>query len=326
MNRKLKAAAAAMSAALVIGSFSGCYFFPAEEELLEAPTIKVEDVTYSTYTAKKKTISSQTIVTGYLTSKTEKSCYFTDYTGQLKTIYVRAGDMVEEGQLLAEMNTGTLEYELEIQKLKVQLAQLNYNNSGSAADRLELEIEQNTLNEYQAEYDGSKIFAPVSGQVSYVDGVTPGTEVNPYRILVKIVDPDDLYVLATVTESKAYSVGDKVTVTVGEDTYDAEITRTPKEEKADGDEVTDTIHAEFTGTSPTFAFLGSLSDVVKVNSVSENAITIPKHLVQSDGERQFVQILVDGEKQEVDVTTGISNATEIEITSGLNEGDQVVVK
>ncbi len=325
--KKLKAVAAVISAAMVMGSFSGCYFFPAEEELLEAPTIKVEDVTYSTYTAKKKTISSTTIVTGYLSSKTEKECYFTDYTGQLKNIYVRPGDMVEEGQLLAEMNTGTLEYELEIQRLRVQLAQLNYNSSGSAADRLQLEIEQNTLAEYQAEYDGSKIYAPISGQVSYVDGVNPGTEVNPYRVLVRIVDPDDLYVLATVTESKAYTLGDKVTVTIGDDSYDAEITRTPKEEKAEGDEVTNTIHADFTGSSkPTFAFLGSLSDVTKVNSVSENAIVIPKHLVKTDDTHSYVQILVDGEKQEVTVTTGISNATEIEITSGLNEGDQVVVK
>ncbi len=325
--KKLKAAAAVISAAMVMGSFSGCYFFPAEEQLLDAPTIKVEDVTYSTYTAKKKTISSTTIVTGYLSSKTEVECYFTDYTGQLKNIYVRPGDMVEEGQLLAEMNTGVLEYELEIQRLRVQLAQLNYNSSGSAADRLQLEIEQNTLAEYQAEYDGSKIFAPISGQVSFVDGVNPGSEVNPYKILVKIVDPDDLYVVATVNETKAYTLGDKVTVTIGDDSYDAEITRTPKEEKAEGDEVTNTVHADFTGsTKPTFAFLGSLSDITKVNSVSENAIVIPKHLVKSDDNHTYVQILVDGEKKEVDVTTGISNATEIEITSGLNEGDQVVVK
>ena len=32
------------------------------------------------------------------------------------------------------------------------------------------------------------------------------------------------------------------------------------------------------------------------------------------------------EKIEVDVVTGISNATEIEIISGLKEGDQVIVK
>ena len=34
----------------------------------------------------------------------------------------------------------------------------------------------------------------------------------------------------------------------------------------------------------------------------------------------------DGVKKEVDVETGISNATEIQITSGLSEGDEVVVK
>ena len=60
--------------------------------------------------------------------------------------------------------------------------------------------------------------------------------------------------------------------------------------------------------------------------MSENAIVIPKHLVKSDGEREYVQIYVDGEKIEVDVVTGITNATEVEIVSGLKAGDQVIVK
>ena len=45
-----------MSAALIISmtGMTGCFFFPAEEELLEPPTVAIEDIAYSTYTAKQK--------------------------------------------------------------------------------------------------------------------------------------------------------------------------------------------------------------------------------------------------------------------------------
>ncbi len=316
----------AICAAALMLSASGCYFFPAEEELLDPPTIAPDEVAYSTYTAKIKTIKNTVTVTGYLKSQTERECYFTDYTGQVKNIYVKAGDFVEEGDLIADMNTGALEYELEIQKLKVQAAQLQYNSTGSQADKLQLEIEQNTLNMYQAEYDGSKVLAPMSGQVFYVYSLNPGTEMDPYKVLARIADPEDLYVNAEYGESITFKKGDKVTVTVGDMEFPATISYSPEDARKAGDENANALYAEFDGEKPAFAYLGSLADITKVKEMSENAVVIPKHLVKSDGERNYVQIFADGEKTEVDVVTGISNATEIEIISGVNAGDQVIVK
>ncbi len=323
---KIRKIAALSAAALLTLSASGCYFFPAEEELLDPPTIAPDEVTYSTYTAKLKTIENTVTVTGYLKSETEKECYFTDYTGQVKNIYVKAGDFVEEGDLIAEMNTGALEYELEIQKLKVQKAKLVYNSTGSQADKLQLEIEQNTLDMYQAEYDGAKILAPMSGQVSYVYDLEPGTEMDPYKVLARIADPEALYVNAEFPESITFKKGDKVKITVGDIEYQGTISYSPTEAREAGDENGNALYASFDSEKPAFAYLGSLADIKKVKASSENAIVIPKHLVKSDGDRQYVQIYADGEKIEVDVVTGITNATEIEIISGVNEGDQVIVK
>lgn len=323
---KIRKIAALSAAALLTLSASGCYFFPAEEELLDPPTIAPDEVTYSTYTAKLKTIENTVTVTGYLKSETEKECYFTDYTGQVKNIYVKAGDFVEEGDLIAEMNTGALEYELEIQRLKVKKAQLTYNATGSQADKLQLEIEQNTLAMYQAEYDGAKILAPMNGQVSYVYDLEPGTEMDPYKVLARIADPTALYVNAEYPESITFKKGDKVKLIVGDVEYEGTISYSPTEAREAGDENGNALYAQFDSEKPAFAYLGSLADIKKVKAYSENAIVIPKHLVKSDGDRQYVQVYSDGEKIEIDVETGITNATEIEIISGLKEGDQVIVK
>ena len=323
---KLRKFAAFTAAVILTAAMSGCYFFPAEEELLDPPTIAPDEVTYSTYTAKIKTIQNTVTVTGHVKSKTEKECFFTDYTGQVKNIYVNAGDFVEEGDLIADMKTGALEYELEIQKLKVQAAQLQYNSTGSQADKLQLEIEQNTLAMYQAEYDGSKVLAPMSCHVFYVYGLNPGTEMDPYKVLARIADPEALYIDAEFAESITFEAGDPVIITVGDIDYEGTITYSPKEAREAGDENANALYAEFNNEKPAFAYLGSLADITKVKAESENAVVIPKHLVKSDGEREYVQIYADGEKIEVDVVTGISNATEIEIVSGVNAGDQVIVK
>lgn len=330
MNIHFKKIAVMVSCAACACSFalltSGCYFFPSEEAMLDPPVIKAEEVTYSTYAAKLKTITNSAVVTGYVYSKTQEDCYFTSYTGNIKTIYPRVGDYVEQGDLIAEMNVGTLEYELEIQRLTVELAKLNYDATGSAEDLLKLEIERNTLAKYQAEYDGARIYAPISGQVSFVQSVSPGDLVDPYSVLVRIVDPEDLYVSATAPENSKFKLNDSVTINIGGTAYNGTISITPEEAQARALENPQALAADFVGESPTFAFLGKLADVTLVIESRENAVVIPKNLVKTLDGRTYVQILEDGVKKDVDIVTGISNATEIEVVSGLSAGAMVVVK
>ncbi|MCH5201085.1 MAG: hypothetical protein J1F60_09005 [Oscillospiraceae bacterium] len=326
MHKLPKLICSAFLAGALAATSAGCYFFPDEEPELEPPTLDVAEVVYSTYTASRKDIASQTYQSGYIVSAVEEECFFTQYTGRLKNIYVNPGDYVEEGDLIAEMNNGAIEYRLEIQRLRVELARLNYNTSGSAADRLQLEIEQNTLASYQAEYDGGHVYAPISGQVSYVKTLNPGDEVDPYDVIVRIVDPERLCVSFTTTSFTDYYVGDEVQVEVNDVYYDAVVVRTPREETAEGDEVTDKVFVEFVGDGPGFGYLGAIGSVVKVTASAENAIVIPKYIVKTDGDRKYVQVLRDDVKVEVDIETGIETAVEVEILSGLSEGDKVIVK
>ena len=72
-----------MSAALIISmtGMTGCFFFPAEEELLEPPTVAIEDIAYSTYTAKQKTIEDKTVATGYVFCKSQYNASFPESGG-----------------------------------------------------------------------------------------------------------------------------------------------------------------------------------------------------------------------------------------------------
>ena len=259
-------------------------------------------------------------------SEVQQDCSFTERDGTLKTIYVRAGDTVKKGDLIAEYNTGDLEYEIRTQELKVQQAQNTYNSSGAENDSLQLEIEKNTLAQYQNEYDGSKLYAPCDGLVSFAERLNAGTKVQSYKVIATIIDPDKIYIKAAVSDDKKFTKGQEVTITIENEDYKGTIVKTPTEAKEQGDEDTSSIYAEFKGTVPSFTKVGTVADISYIKEQAENAIVIPKYLVKTLSGKNYVQVYKDGVKKEVDVETGISNATEIQITSGLSEGDEVVVK
>ena len=58
---------------------------------------------------------------------------------------------------------------------------------------------------------------------------------------------------------------------------------------------------------------------------SENALTVPVTAIRSDTEGSYVYVKSGNDVQKAYVKTGISTDKEIEITSGLSEGDQIVV-
>lgn len=328
MRRKLFA----IPALAAVLSMTGCYFFPAEEELLAPPTVAVEDVSYSTYTARSKTIVNSVMASGYITSKSEFEAAFPESGGQLKKIYVTAGQFVEEGELLAELDTGELPYLYEQQKLIVQKAALFAGNS--EADRLQYEMEQNTLEEYERRLNNSRLYAGMSGQVCFTDSMKPGAEVTAYKTIVKVVDPEKLFVKYTSNNLRTFSLNSEVIITVNGEEYNGYVSKTPSVSveglyddypalAAD----TASIYCEFNGDIPDFISIGTLADITSIIEVHDNAVVISKNLVKSDGDRKYVTILDENEnKKEVDVTIGIENATEAEILSGLSAGDKVVVR
>ena len=325
-----------MSAALIISmtSMTGCFFFPAEEELLEPPTVAIEDIAYSTYTAKQKTIEDKTVATGYVFCKSQYNASFPESGGTLKTIYVTAGQHVEEGDLLAELDVGDLDYLYKQQLLIVQKAQIAYNSSVTADARLTLEMEQNTLTEYERQLNNSRIYAGMTGEVCFVQDMDPGTTVTAYKTIIKIVDPSQLCIQYSSSNMKSFPLGEEVTITVDGEDYSGCVSKTPTDVKEglydDFPAVmkdTSSIYCEFTDGTPSFLTVGQTADITAVFARHENAVVISKTLVKTDGDRTYVTILDENDtKKEVDVTVGITNATEAEILTGLNAGDRVVVR
>ena len=85
------------------------------------------------------------------------------------------------------------------------------------------------------------------------------------------------------------------------------------------------VYVRFTEDPPSDA-VGQLADTILVLDTAENAICVSNNLIKTvDGEK-VVYVLKDGEKTAVPVEIGLQTGSQSEITSGINEGDELVIR
>ena len=110
-------------------SLSGCYFLPEEEEVLAIPEVEGSVTNgYATYTVEKGDIINSVECLATFTPSEYESFVFTK-SDRLKKIYPHLGDLVKKGDILAEIETGNLEYQLpkiriDLQKKAIQMEEL----------------------------------------------------------------------------------------------------------------------------------------------------------------------------------------------------------
>lgn len=63
-----------------------------------------------------------------------------------------------------------------------------------------------------------------------------------------------------------------------------------------------------------------------ITNVKQDVFLVPNAAIKTQGTTKYVQVLVNGFPQQKIVTTGLSNDTNTEIISGLNEGDKVITQ
>jgi len=177
---------------------------------------------------------------------------------------------------------------------------------------------------------GSSVFsltAPISGVVverNATVGATVGSDAN----LFKIIDLSSVWIDANVFEKDLERVrlGQAVKVTVPafpESTFYGKVTLITS--VVDPDTRTVKIRTEVPNRDGRLK-PDMFASVEIVTAAKRTAISIPLSAVLEDGGKQVVFVADGNEYKEKEVTLGLKSEDRVEITSGLNEGDKVVVK
>ena len=69
---------------------------------------------------------------------------------------------------------------------------------------------------------------------------------------------------------------------------------------------------------------GLSGEAVLIQSQTENTLVVPKKVIVSEGGETFVNVLKEDNKVRVKVIVGIQTEKEVQILSGVSEGDKVL--
>ncbi len=202
------------------------------------------------------------------------------------------------------------------------LYQLNLKNA--QVDRSILEAEIAELRKDIAAYT----VRSVRGGTVYSVNVDAGKKVSTYEELAVVADPSDSRAALDIPETRiaSVSVGLPVTVYVGDGTYQANIeTVAPSASSSSssaGSVVRATAAFQTKPAKPTIG--GSISGEIVAGTI-EDALVLPRGPYLSSGNYALAYVVSGGIAQRRAVKYGIADGTYIQVLSGLQAGETVIV-
>ena len=227
--------------------------------------------------------------------------------GTLKKLYVEDGDYVNKGDLLAELESTSLQNEIKVQKLQLEQSQLS-------------------LKEQLETVDDTIVYAPISGLISKVN-VTTGERVSENSTVAVVSDLNALEVVIPVDELDINSIqlGMEATVSVNSvpgKRFKAIVTDIAHEGVVSNGvasyDVTLTLQ-DIEGLKSGMSATGEI-----IIARKDRVLWLPVEAVQEQGGKKFVMVRKDGKNEPVQIQVGLVSDDMAEIIEGLNEGDEVV--
>lgn len=283
--------------------------------------------------------------------------------GRLVTkVYVKEGDTVKKGQLLAELGNSdlldqieALEYNIKRNKLLQEHADINETNELSAAwsnyvnmnrgnqkqveeqvesikqnyryareDREDaIAMDEQQLAKLRQEVKMSAVYANMDGTVTFVKERLEGSTSTKDEEIITIIDGTDcLFTVEGTDYADKFTAEDTLDMNVISGTGTGAYVLQPHNMNEWEDKLLFSILQQPEGVSPEVGAIGYMGIVVDER---KDVVTIPLAAIHNADDKQYVYVLgEDGMRQLQWIETGLYGDTTVEIVSGLSEGDRVI--
>ena len=252
---------------------------------------------------------------------------YQDQKGILDKQVALASDNVANTKALFEIGAAS--------QLEVDQAELNYQNAvagrNSALSQLEAGMQNAKSGVEQLDTalenvdPNGNVLAPQSGTLVTMNA-TEGSYISNSMPLVVIDGAEQMKVTASVSETLVpkLSAGDTATVYVS--AADQTFTATIRSVERAANMQTKLYNVVLTVPADVDGLLnGMFADVTFHTDVSENTIVVPTEAILTSNDVQYVYVVESDTAKYVEVTTGLTGSGVTEVTSGLTEGQQLVV-
>lgn len=318
-------------AILVIAIFLGFnYFGKPKQTPLQFASVKRQDI--------KATVSAS----GILTGKNSANLRFKT-SGKLAYISVKSGDRVTVGQVIAGLDTQDL-------SILLQQAQNTFRDKQAIAEKAEDDVKDHSDDESFAQkvtrttaqaardsaYDSVKaaqrafqdavIVSPINGVITQAIEV-PNQTVNAADLIAQVVDDSEVYFDSEIDESDiaAVSLGQETEVSLNtypDKTFKGKVAQIMPNTKTTTGNATVIIVKILMDKADIKNIPGLNGQATITVSRASNVLSIPIESIQNDN-----TVSISGPKglERVPVTLGIKSDIDVEVKSGLSEGQQIIL-
>jgi RND family efflux transporter MFP subunit len=179
------------------------------------------------------------------------------------------------------------------------------------------------VNEVQATLEWATVRAPMDGIV--IDKrVDVGDLVTPGQVLVTLFDPKQMQLIASVRESLAQRLEIGQSIGVEIEGINKQCTGTISEIVPEAQVASRAFQVKVTGPCPSGVYTGMFGRVL-IPLDEEDVLVVPRQAVRNVGQLELVDVFERGRPSRRAVRTGRVFADHVEVLSGLQEGEQVVV-
>jgi HlyD family secretion protein len=189
---------------------------------------------------------------------------------------------------------------------------------------------EDALAAFEEQIGDGTVYAAYSGTILSVS-CSAGDELTDEMVIATYADPDNVTMAVSVSQDdiSQITVGDDVELTLtayGDETFAGEVSSIATSATAGSSTVNYEVTVRFTGDVDK-VYADMTGEATFVEKEAADVLCISNKAVHQDGARSWVKVLQeDGSAKETTIETGFSNGTKVEVVSGLNEGDIVLIE
>ncbi len=303
----------------------------------ETQTAMATDVSVSVTVVQRQKLQSSLSLVGNINASADVNV-ISETQGTTKAVFVKVGSPVKAGTVLIQVDDEIPRSTKASAEINYQKAQRDYQrseelfqeNSISAsqldASRLAMKAAENQLDIARRQLENTRPRSPIAGTVNarYVD---PGTMVQPGKAIANIVDISVLKVRVNVSEREAFALkpGDKVEVST--DVYPGlAIGGTVDNIASKADEAhTYPVEIVVPNSAKHPLKAGMFARISFTSLAPTEALTIPRSALIGSIKEAQVYVVRGSVSHLRQVVIGKHSTDLLEVTTGLAEGDTVVV-
>ena len=292
--------------------------------------------------------AKETIFTHYLelqgsVSTKQNIIIYPEFSGVLSHLYVKKGQRVSKGQILAKIDDGGLSQQLSQLKIQTALAKTTFERQerlwnqkiGSEIQFLQAkatsEAQEQAVSQLQNQVSKTVVRAPFGGTIDDVISEQGSVIVPGQSALFRIVNLQDMYIETDVPERYISEVVTGKDVQVDFPVLNKQMTAKVRQAGNFINPANRTFKIEVGVANKEKLIKPNLTARLKINDYTNNkAILIPQSIISENANgEQYVYTVSDkvenkGKAKRVIIETGRTQGDNIEVISGLENGSEII--